>query len=238
MSVTSLLARALAVTMVGAPLALAAAPATAQPVYPTHLVVSRSPTGTVPYRTTVWIRGQVAYTNPQDGKQYAATGTVVLNRRLLGSSTWTRLGSRDMNQFWPRFDFYKVVATANAEYRLVFTGGPNDAGDATYSPSSTSLVIRVSRKITATGSEPRENVFYLSGTVTPRYAGKPIALMRKKCATCAWYVIATKRTTAYSRYSFRLPTPGSGTHYFRARVWRNTSYVTSFSPTWYVRHIR
>lgn len=225
---SSVLAAALAAALVSGPL-IVAAPASARASYSTRVVIDASPSGTVPYKTSVSIRGQVVYVD-DDGDQHAVEGRVVLKRRYLGTTVWRTLGTDTMSGFFPAFDF-TVTATRNAQYRVAF------AGDDTYRPSSGSVLVRVARKVSSTVRRPRQNVFFMSGRVTPSYAGRTVALMRKKCRACAWKRLAGQATSATSRYRFRLPLPAHGTHYFRVKVPPNVSYVTSYSSTWTITRI-
>ncbi|HET6877934.1 MAG TPA: hypothetical protein VFH38_10430 [Jatrophihabitans sp.] len=222
------LAWALAVALVGASMVVAS-PAVAAATHSTRVDMDAFPSGPVIYKTSVSIDGQVVYV-ADDGSQHAVEGTVVLKRRYLGTTTWRTLGTDQMSGFLPAFNF-TVAATRNAQYKVSY------AGNATYGPSSSSVVIKVARKVSATGKEPRPNVFFLSGRVTPSYAKKSVALMRKKCRSCAWKTYARQATSATSRYRFRLPVPSRGTHYFRVKVPPSVSYITSYSGTWTITRI-
>ncbi|HEY8300940.1 MAG TPA: hypothetical protein VIG48_03495 [Jatrophihabitans sp.] len=206
-----------------------ASPAVAAATHSTRVDMDAFPSGTVIYKTSVSIEGQVVYI-AADGHQHAVEGTVALKRRYLGTTTWRTLGTDRMSGFLPAFDF-TVAATRNAQYKVSY------AGSATYGPSSSSVVVKVARKVSATGKEPRPNVFFLSGGVTPSYARKTVALLRKKCRTCAWKIYARQATAATSRYRFRLPVPSRGTHYFKVKVPPSVSFVASYSSTWTITRI-
>jgi hypothetical protein len=219
-------ARALTVLLLSAPLALTAAPsATADVLIPTHVDIHSVGVGALTYGTDFFIRGQVIYTDPEDGEEYAAGGDVSLDIRDAGSDVWSPAGTDHMSVFYPVFDF-DAVATRNRDYRVTF------AGDETYAPSVGTLTVKVARKVTAKMTEPRDNVWYLSGRVAPTYVGQPVVLMRKKCSSCSWRAYATKYTNEFSHYKFRLPLPPSGSYYFRARVPADASFVTSYSGTY------
>lgn len=202
-----------------------ALPAQAEPTVATQITLAGVHTAT--YGDTLTITGQVVYTDPGDNEQYALEGaTVVLARRYLDSSTWTEVGSVVTSGFWPAYEFTQK-AVRNAVFRVTF------AGDATYQASTNRATGRVRRIVSSRGTEPRENVFYLSGRVRPAYDRKRVDLMRKTCSACSWKVSASQRTTATSRFRFRLPLPPrSQTHYFRVRVPGGTSYITSYSTTY------
>lgn len=219
---------ALVVALVGSPM-IVAAPAMARATHSTRVVINASPSGTVTYKTSVSIQGQVVYVD-DDGDRHAVEGTVVLKRRYLGTTAWRTLGTDEMSGFFPAFDF-SVTAARNAQYRVSF------AGNATYGPSSGSVVVKVARKVSATVTHPRRTVFFMSGRVAPSYPRKMVALMRKKCRSCAWRTYDRQATSPTSRYRFRLPVPNKGTHYFRVKVPSNASYVTSYSDTWTVTRI-
>lgn len=217
--------RALAVVMLGAPAAFAApGSATAEPQIATQVVIGSIGPRALTYGTDFSIRGQVTYTDPEDGEEYATDGDVTLDRRYPGTEVWTPVGSDHMSMFYAVFDF-DAVADRITEYRVSF------AGDETYAPSTASIVVKVARKVTAKMTEPRDNVWYLSGRVAPTYVGQPVTLMRKKCSSCTWRAYATKYTSEFSSYKFRLPLPTTGSYYFRARVPADVSFVKTFSGT-------
>ena len=178
---TTLVGRPLAVALmttahaaVGQPLA---APASAQPVYVTSVVIDDLASNPVAYGTTVPIRGQVVYPDPETGRDYAAEGRVTLDRRDNGSTDWQTVGSTDMSGSFPAFDF-DVVTTRIATYRVSYLG------DIDFLPSSDSLLLEVARKVTGRISEPRDDVYVLAGRVSPSYAGRSITLLRQKCSSC------------------------------------------------------
>lgn len=222
----SILARAVTALLVASSLAVMA-PATAAPTVPTDLVLEVSPTGTAVYGTSLSLDGQAVYVDPEDGETYAALGTYRLERRYAGEEAWVLVEDQVVdNPFWAIFDF-EAKATRNADYRVTYLG------DDTLLPSEASATVRVSRKVKSRTTEPRDNVFYLSGRVVPDYEGRKISLMRKKCSSCSWRVYASKDTSSTSTYRFRLPLPPRGdTHYFRTRVAADTRFVKSFSSTW------
>ena len=227
MRVSRLPAGLLAVVMAGAAL-LATPPAAARATTPTRVAITASPPRTVTYRTSVSIQGQVLFR--EGNHEHAVEGTVVLSRRYLDTSTWRTLGSDEMSGFFPAFDF-TVLAMRGAQYRVSF------AGDATYGPSAGSVFVRVARRVTATVNEPRENVFVMTGRVSPAYAGRTVELTRKFCASCVWRVYARKAASKASTYRFRLPLPLRGTHFFRVRIPASNGFVTSFSSTWRITRI-
>ena len=209
---------------------VAASPAVTAELIPTHIDVQSIGTQPVDYRDTVTIRGQVIYTDPEDGKTYAADGTAMLERQFNGETSWASLGSDDFSVYYPVF-YFRQTAWRNATYRVSFVG------DDRYAPSTETLTVKVARNVTGKLTEPRENVFYLSGRVSPTYIGQPVTLMRKKCSSCAWRAYSTKATSELSRYRFRLPLPESGSYYFRARVLGDQAFVTTFSSSYQVMRL-
>jgi hypothetical protein len=164
-----------------------------------------------------------------DAREYAAEGPVTLDQRFYGSDVWTTIDSTDMSGFMPAFDF-DVVATRIATYRV------NYLGEGDYLPSSDSVLLKVARKVTGKITEPRDNVFFFVGRVSPS-SGESVSLMRRKCATCAWRVFTSQLTTSTGNYRFRLPLPREGIHYFRTRVEADGLFVRSYSPTWHLIRI-
>lgn len=178
------------------------------------------------YLDSVTVSGNVMYNDPAVGWTYLEGVTVELQRRYLGTDQWVTLASAVAGAYIGDFDFTSV-ARQNAEYRVAF------AGDDTYLPSSASQTVRVHRLVSSRGSEPRHNVFYLSGKVRPSYAGHRLYLTRQRCSTCAWRTIASQKATSTSTYRFRLPLPPRGaTHYFRVRVPASTQFLVSYSSAW------
>ena len=224
-------AAAVACALLGAASVPVAAPVTVAPAYAEPTVattVTVSSIGTVRYHDGFALGGQVAFTDPDDQKLYALPDVIVrLDRRYLGSSTWTELGTDVTEGPFPSYAF-DVTAQRNAVYRVTF------AGDDTYQKSVAKEAVDVRRRVPARVTEPREDVFYLAGRVVPSYAGKRVYLMRRTCSSCAWKTWASQLTGDTSRYRFRLPLPKTGTDYFRARVPASTSYVKSVSVTWNV----
>lgn len=210
--------------------AVAGPPAVSDQLISTHVEIQSVGTQPLDSHDSFTVRGQVIYTDPEDGQEYAADGTVTLERQFRGDATWTTLGSDDMSVFYPVFSF-SATALRNATYRVDFVG------DDRYAPSTQTLSIRVARNVTAKLTEPRENVFYLSGRVSPSYIGRPVTLMRKKCSSCAWHAYTTKATNELSRYRFKLPLPKSGSFYFRARVAGDVTFVTAYSTTYQVMRL-
>lgn len=218
-----------AIALLAAP-ALAAAPAEAVPTVQTE--VSIIVADKVTYGESLTMSGQVSYVDPDDGEEYGlADATVVLERRYLDSTEWQEVGTQVTAGMWPDYEF-EVTARKGARYRVSY------AGDETYLPSKAEATVRVHRKITSKMTEPRADVFFLKGRVTPKYAGEPVALLRKKCETCSWKAIKTMAATAKSTYRFRLPLPGNGTHYFRARTPATVLFLKTVSHTWEIRRIR
>lgn len=226
MNARRLVALLTAVALVGLP-GVVAAPAVAQATVPTEISIDvDSP---VTYGDKIHMSGQVSYV--EDGEEYAlADAKVVLERRYLDSSSWSEIGSYVTAGFWPDYEF-EVKAVKGAEYRVSF------AGDETYLPSTAKATVRVYRKVGSKVTEPSPNVFYLKGKVAPKYAGKPVFLMRKKCSSCAWTTISSQKSTSTSTYRFRLPLPRSGTHYFRARVPASAVFLKSVSDAWQIMKI-
>jgi hypothetical protein len=223
-----IVALASALALLATPLAVAA-PAVAEPTVATQ--VSIDVDSPVTFGDSLTVAGQVTYVDPEDGQQYGLGGaTVVLERRYLDSDEWTEVGTQVTAGFWPDYEF-DVVARKGARYRVSY------AGDETYLPSSAEATVRVRRIVTSKVTEPSDNVFYLQGKVSPSYAGKQVALLRKKCSSCSWKVIKTMDATAKSTYKFRLPLPSSGTHYFRARVPADVLFLKSVSDVWEIFRI-
>lgn len=204
--------------------------AVAEELITTHVEISSVGSTPLTYNSLFSIRGQVTYTDPEDAQVYAAPGGVVLDRQFAGESEWSTIDNDDMSVFYPVF-YFRLTATHNATYRINFLG------DDRYAPATDTVTVKVARKVTAKLTEPRENVFYLSGRVSPTYIGQPVTLMRRKCSSCAWRAYTTKATSELSRYRFKLPLPESGSYYFRARVPGDLAFVKTFSSSYQVMRL-
>jgi hypothetical protein len=65
----------------------------------------------------------------------------------------------------------------------------------------------------------------------------PIALMKKKCAACAWSRVAVRRTTQFGRVFSNVPAPAQGRWYWRYRTPATPTFALTYSSTWYTyRH--
>lgn len=212
------------------PTTAAPAPAAAQPTIETKVsVVVGSP---VTYGDVVTIGGQVSYVSLDDGKVYGLADAIVrLERRALDSTTWTEVATQVTAGEFPSYAF-EDVATKGTRYRVTYDG------DETYMGSSAGATVRVRRIVTSKVTEPRDNVFFLKGSVTPDHAGERVALLRKRCSDCPWKVIRRADATARSTYRFRLPLPQRGVHYFRARVPGDQAYLSTLSRVWEIRRVR
>lgn len=212
----SVVLAALAATLVAGP------PAEAVATYGTWIELDSVSTPAT-YGDHLTITGQVVYYDTEAGDEYAVSDAeVTLEKRALGTATWTYVGTDVASGFWPWFEFDQT-ARSNTQYRVTY------AGDETYGPSQDAVTVKVHRKVSANLVEPRHNVFFLKGRVTPSFAGRRVVLMRRTCSYCRWRELSAQRATSTSTYRFRLPLPPRGTYYFKAMVAKDSLFLKSFS---------
>ena len=200
------------------------------PAVATTMTITASPR-TATYLGSVQVSGQVVYTDPATGTQYAADGlTVTLAERYLGTATWTNVATDVTSGFQPTFDFTRT-ARRNTEYRVTF------AGDQSYLASAGLVTVQVHRRVTSRIAEPREHVFFMTGKVKPAYAGKRVYLMRQRCPSCAYRTYSSQRTSATSTFRFPLPRPARGSYHFKVRVPGDAAFLVSYSSEWRLTRI-
>ncbi len=209
----------IALSLLGLPMATAAqaAPAVAAAT-PTSLTVQVS-THRATYRQRLSIHGQVVA-----GNAGVPGLRVRLEMRPLGTPRWSVVGHRVTQGSLASYQFSRR-ATRNTLWRVRF------AGNQSYGPSSGTATVRVYRLVTGKVAHPHSS-WFMTGRVSPGYAGRPVHLMRQRCKRCAFRTYATQRTGPGGRYRFRLPVPRTGTHYFKVRVPASTAFLLTDSPTW------
>jgi hypothetical protein len=58
-------------------------------------------------------------------------------------------------------------------------------------------------------------------------------LDKKRCVTCAWHVVARKKTTRYGRVFYTVGAPAVGRWFWRVGTPQTPRFRTSFSPTFF-----
>lgn len=174
---------------------------------------------TRPWSSRVRIKGQLAAR--KDGQVGALKGRrVTLYRQYDGRSRWVRLETRRTSQeARPKFRF-TVRARANADYRVAF------AGNRRFQPTRDKTHVSVYRIFNA---KLRDGSGRFHGKVQPRYRNKVIRLEKRRCASCGWDVVRSKRTGDYGRWRFNVGAPRSGRWWWRVSTPGSTKFIRSHS---------
>ncbi len=214
---------AAATSLLWLPLAASASPP--EPSSATSLTAARYDTSvrfldfdhTRVYGRSTTIRGQVVV--PALGG--AVRGLrVKLYRHFDGSSRWTYLATKfTSQQTYPKFRF-KVVARANADYRVVY------AGNKKLQPSRSATGLSVYRHFDATIDDGTGR---FHGRITPDYADRIVHLDRRACATCGWRRIRSQQTGSRGTFSFVVNAPGNGRYFWRTSTPASIRFVRSYS---------
>ncbi|KRB73827.1 hypothetical protein ASE01_17570 [Nocardioides sp. Root190] len=158
----------------------------------------------------------------------APFGTLTLQRRLVGSTSWTNISSRKASD--NPVSSWILTPTASAYYRVSWNPGAPE----TYAPTTTSArqtrLIRVARNLHDGWTK---SSFRFYGKVTPSYSRKPVYIQKTTCSnptasTCKWTSHKTLTTTSAGNWSVKLPAY-SRTTYFRAYVKPSSGYAPSYS---------
>ena len=150
--------------------------------------------------------------------------TVHLYERVAGA--WEQLDTTTSDQEKGVFSFC-VTPERSARYLVVHEGSPF------YAPSQSQRTIGVARRMPDAIRQTGARTFVLSGTVSPRYAGR-VTLERQLCETCAWQAVRAVTTGAGSAWSFDIDVTGlRGTTAWRATIPADAAYLRSTSDrTW------
>lgn len=212
-----------AVSLLGLPLAASASPP--EPSSATSLAAARYDTSvrfldfdhTRVYGRPTTIRGQIVV--PALGG--AVKGLrVKLYRQFDGSSRWTYLATKFTSQeTYPKFGF-RVVARANADYRVVY------AGSNKLQPSRSATGLSVYRHFDA---KIDDGTGRFHGRITPDYAHRIVSLDRRACATCGWHRIRSHQTGSRGTFSFIVNAPGQGRYFWRTSTPASIRFVRSYS---------
>lgn len=163
--------------------------------------------------------------------QCAPFGTLTLQRRLVGQSSWTNISARYPNESVQKPSWI-LTPSASASYRVAWSGG--SYGEGTYAPTPISdrqtKLIRVARNLHDSFTQ---SSFTFKGLVTPKYAGKPVYIQKTTCSnptstSCSWGLYKTLKSTSSSRWAVKLPAY-SRTTYFRAYIKTSSGYAPSYS---------
>lgn len=161
----------------------------------------------------------------------APFGTLTLQRRLVGSTSWTNISNRYPTGTTP-IQSWVLTPSASAYYRVAWNPGA-DASES-YSPTTPSArqtrLIRVARNL---HDNFTKSSFRFYGKVTPSYSRKPVYIQKTTCSnptasTCKWSSHKTLTTTSSGSWSVKLPAY-SRTTYFRAYVKPSSGYAPSYS---------
>lgn len=183
---------------------------------------------------TRWSRQLVyGHSSILEGQVVTADGAlpdadVDLYARRAGSTRWSLVASTATSSDTGVFRFDRHVPSATTTYRVVFEA------TVVYSRSEATKTVRVARRVRDSMTRIDSSAFRFGGSVAPTYSDRRIILQRRQCSGCTWSTVASKNTTARSRWSFRLTGPTTrGTWYYRAVVPADQLFVTSYSDhTW------
>lgn len=171
----------------------------------------------VEHGDTALLEGQVV-----TGDGAVSEASVDLLARQAGSSGWTPAGSAATDPDTGVFSFRCLRPAATTDYRVVYEGTLYFAG------TEGTRQVKVARQVQDRMQQVTSERYRLSGSVAPRYDGRPVLLQRKKCAGCAWRTITRRETSARSRWAFTIDVSGfTGRRWFRAVVPADGSFVRS-----------
>lgn len=166
------------------------------------------------HRAVVYGKRTTIYSKVVGTNGSAADGTVTLQSKLSTSSTWKNVRSATLSGGVANFTGVKPAQ--NTSYRISY------AGSATYAPSISNVsTVKVGRKVTA----PRRG-FTLRGTVSPKYAKKPIIISVSKRSSSGFKKFKTIRTNRKSQYTFKLP-KRRGTWYWRVMTKADKKFIAN-----------
>lgn len=155
---------------------------------------------------------------------------VTLLARRVGSSVWATVATRRTSSSTGIFRFDTHAPVRITDYRAVYRD------ELLYSASEATARVDVRRKISSKMTRNLDGTFTMSGAVAPRYAGKTVRLQRKTCSSCSWSTIKSATTYSTSTWRFRITPPSKpSTWYFRAYTAKDSSFVASYSGTWYLK---
>lgn len=146
-------------------------------------------------------------------------GTITVQRKLAGQSTWTTVASATSAYLYDT-----IKAAGNATYRVTYSGTANYVG------SAASASAKVQRKLDLTPTSGRKAG--LKGKVLPKYRG-PVTILKKQGKK--WKPFRTVRTNKQSRFAITLPAPRKGKYFWRVTIKSSKAFATTQSPTYYTR---
>lgn len=149
-----------------------------------------------------------------DGTEDPYVGTLTVERRLAGTSTWTTVATSD----YPGYSG-TAKAVANAAYRVTYSGGSSSS--ASWDPATTTKVLKVQRKLTYHSLRGRAGI---QGNVKPAKREK-ITIYKKRGK--AWKRFRVQRTTAKGKFTIVLPAPRRGRYYWTIVFAGDGRYVAS-----------
>jgi hypothetical protein len=160
------------------------------------------------------------------GGENIGGATVWLTRKLASDSVQKKIEKATTGpKGHVRFD---TPVKGNAKYRIVFEGNVAHAESA-----STAMRLKAMRDFNARmvekGSGADKRVF-LRGDINPGWNNKRVSWQRKKCGSCSWRTIDTKKSGGAGAWSFRAGFPTVGKSWkFRAKIVGTDTFVASTS---------
>ncbi|WP_141013145.1 hypothetical protein [Nocardioides sambongensis] len=168
---------------------------------------------------TIYFSIDVVSTTPGVDDPYY--GTVKVERKLAGQSTWTTVATSTYSGLSG-----STKAVKNASYRAVYSGGSSSS--TTWTGSSATKAVAVQRKISY--KDVGGNKVVLAGKVAPKYSGKVTILKKQGRSYKPWRTVRTNRKSAFR---VGLPAPRNGKYYWQIKIAAGGGFATSQSEKFY-----
>ena len=222
MRLTRLLIHVLVPGLLGLPLlVLGAGAASAQTSVDTALAIQRYP-AVQRYGWSVGVAGKL--TNSGDTSAIGGQ-TVRLERKGATETDFSTVDTGTTDDAGAVT--FTETAESNAQFRLVFDGGTDAAGDTLTASTSVARSSKVARALNSTVTNDGPVIY--KGNVDPGYGNETMYLQRKTCKGCAWKAYAKQQTGANGSWRFRVAEPKKGTWYYRARTEADQDFVASYA---------
>ncbi|MGZ4581618.1 MAG: hypothetical protein ACXVXG_13365 [Nocardioidaceae bacterium] len=222
MRLTRLLAHLPVPALLGLPmLVLGAGAAGAQTTVDTTLAIQRYP-AVQRYGSHVGVAGRL--TSTADASAVGGQ-TVRLERQGATEADFTTVDTGTTDDTGAVT--FLETAESNAQFRLVFDGGTDAAGDTLNASTSVARSSKVARALNSTVTNDGPVIF--KGNVDPGYGNETMYLQRKTCKGCTWKAYAKQQTGANGSWRFRVAEPKNGTWYYRARTTADQDFVASYA---------
>jgi hypothetical protein len=150
-----------------------------------------------------------------DGSESPYYGTVKVQRRLDGSSSWTTIATSSYAGYSG-----SAKAVSNATYRAVYSGGSSST--TTWSPSTATRSLKVQRNLTINNLSGKKAGF--KGVIKPKKATK-ITVFKKQGKKFKKF--KSLRSNKSGRFTVVLPAPKRGKFFWKITFAGDRQFVTS-----------